>query len=107
MYMDKAVRLSIPVGLIIRFLTPWSLVNSCNVNCLHCVSLLQVVVLEGRSGRSVVLPAPSHVTTITHHWPAQSSVWRDVSVLRELFYMRKNVLPSLIALIILVCLWLV
>jgi hypothetical protein len=62
---------------------------------------LELTVLEGRSGRSVVLPAPSHVITMTHYWPAQSSVWRDVSVLRELFYMRKNVLPSLIALIIL------
>ena len=65
--------------------------------------LLQGDVQEGKSGRSVVLPAPSHVTIITHHWAAHGSVYEDVFVLGELFYMKENVLPSLIALIILVC----
>ena len=63
-----------------------------------CV-LIQLTVLEGRSGRSVVLPAPSHVTTITHHWPAQSSVWRDVSVLRGKWSWMEPALTLLCALV--------
>ena len=69
-----------------------------------CMLLLQGAVQEGKSGRSVVPPAPSHVTTIPHHLAAHGSVCEDVFVLGELFYMKEDVLPSLIALIISVCL---
>ena len=47
----------------------------------------------------MVLPVPSHVTTMTHHWPAQNSVWRDVSVLRGKLICMEPVLTLLHALV--------
>ena len=58
---------------------------------------LQQLALEEWSGRSVVLPALEHVITITQILAAQNSVCKVVSALRGLFYMRGNVLSSLIA----------
>ena len=58
---------------------------------------LQQLALEEWSGRSVVLPALEHVITITQTLAAQNSVCKVVSALRGLFYMRGNVLSSLIA----------